>query len=104
MKILVDKMPEVGEECPFFSDGNCACKGGDLRFHHTCYQFKFDGSRFNSDYEDCYYLVPIKAHKKSVWKRMNKFNGYCNACGAVVYKDHYCSHCGAEFDLENSDE
>jgi rRNA maturation endonuclease Nob1 len=38
-----------------------------------------------------------------VWKRMNKFNGYCNGCGAMVYKDHYCSHCGAEFDLENSD-
>ena len=104
MKILVDKMPEVGQECPFFSDGNCACKGGEWRFHNECYQFRFDGSRYNSNYGDCHYLAPIKTTAKARWLRMNQYNGYCEKCGAMVGKDNYCSHCGAKFDLENSDE
>lgn len=61
MKILVDKMPEVGSDCPLFLGGNCVHMGilsnkANNQKVPCCHLFREDGSKFNSD-DACHYFT-----------------------------------------------
>ena len=101
MKIIVNEMPKLGEDCPFFMDGSCTISSSsDTPYKVHCSRFLCDGTLYR---DDCPWFTTNTAH----WIEHPYFNfdgGYSGAnyeCSNCHFSDNYeedakyCQGCGA---------